>query len=139
MTLREIVEAAPPGTLFTREGLLLALRKPQLEAERRRRMVGTTTALELIRDAKLDARKLRRLALRWERAQAKGQAVPIRVARKGEAESSDWLYDRGDCMAYRKGSDPTIRVLHPTITPPAGESDDTDRIAQAVLRQHRGR
>ena len=68
-------------------------------------------------------RKLRRLHDRWERA----TNPPIRVSRKGDAERSDKLFDRGDCYRWRRENGGAVRVL--------SDPDDPDAIADALLAE----
>jgi hypothetical protein len=96
--IRRIVEQSPPGTQFTREGLLSVW---GAGGEQGSRWVGTTEAGEITGTAE---GTLRSAAPRWREMMERGQSPPIRVRKKGPAPRSPWLFDEADCWALRRSS-----------------------------------
>lgn len=98
--VRKLIESAPPGTSFTREGLLSVWEKIKDEGEAPR-WVPTSEARRI---TGMPESTLRANAPKWQRMHDNGQRPPIRVIRKGTSDRSPWLFDQHDCYAYRRAN-----------------------------------
>src|SRR5690606_128080 len=68
--LRKAIAASPPGTLFTREGLLEVLAREEASEPRPLEWLDLKAAAAILGT---DERKLRRMCARWERERAAGR------------------------------------------------------------------
>lgn len=119
--LRKIIESSPEGTQFTREGLLAAWEKPDDTVSR---WVRAGEAREI---TGRPVSSLRTAAPKWRRMMERSERPPIRVRRVGDSPRSPWLYDEGDCWAYRRH-----HGGGPRSVPPSSASGPVDERAATV-------
>lgn len=124
-SLRKVIEQSPAGTQFTREGLLAAW---DTQAEQIVRWVGIAEAAEI---ADIPAPTLRASAVRWASMQEDGKDPPVRVRRKGNSDRSPWLFDEGDCWAYRRKNGGGPR----SVPQPSAAVDDDSAVIEHYARK----
>src|SRR5690606_28368138 len=107
--LKRAIAASPPGTLFTREGLLEGLAREEAAEPRPLEWLDLKAAAAILGT---DERKLRRMCARWERERAAGRKPKVRVRRRGMAPSSPWLLCEDDVWALRRERGP-VRIVDP--------------------------
>src|SRR5690606_26768456 len=95
--VRKWIERHAPGSLIPRDAILAEWDRVSDENEPPR-WVPTSEACRI---TGMPESTLRANAPKWQAMQDAGRLPPIRVIRKGTSDRSPWLFDQGDCYAYR--------------------------------------
>lgn len=128
--VRKWIERHAPGSLIPRDAILAEWDRVGDENEPPR-WVPTSEACRI---TGMPESTLRANAPKWQAMQDAGRRPPIHVIRKGTSDRSPWLFDQGDCYAYRRAHGGGPRLVRDDREPePAGydnEVDDRERFLQ---------
>jgi hypothetical protein len=131
MNFKDVLESLP-DTAFVPVGWI----REQLAIEPERvSWVGTARASEILDEPE---RRVRRLAVRWERVAAAGRRPEVRVCRKSGAVHSHLLLCEEDCWELRRAKGAVVLETG-TDVPNLGTPEAEDEaIADEIVRQHFG-